>query len=627
MRKNKLWYILPVLCLLLCLPQRALAEEGIAIDEVNFPDEYFRQQISAMYDKNTDGIFSQEELEAVENLDLQHSSSPIQDLSGIEHFPNLELLYCQNNAIYQLDLSANTKLQYLYCQNNELTTLDVSQNTALTVLECGNNQLTALDVSANVALRDLYCYDNRISVLDLQGNTELRRLDIADNALTVLELGSLTHLLTLDCSDNLLEVLDVSQNKYLVDLNCSYNQISELRFYNLLEILSCGGNKLQSLDVSSCTRLSRLNCCENMLTSLAISPSAPLTELAHDGNRFTIELTPGGSFDLSGLPGFDASKASHWAGGTVDGSILTVDADATEVRYSYNCGNNMACSFTLVPIPHEHSFGAWETVEAPGCETSGTEQQVCSSCQACNTRAIEALGHTYESSAEWIPSAEGHSKKCARCGAKSDSLPHIPGPGATETEPQLCTECQYILQPATGHVNHSYTVLQFDSTHHWYKCSGCNQISQKAEHDGGAASCTGRATCTTCGALYGNLTEHSYTVLQSDSTHHWYRCQGCEAIEYMQEHSFDDQGICALCGYADPSVPPATEPVPSEPEETEPSAPATEPSHPTEPPPTEPAPEKEGGQLWIFLCGVLSAAVIALAVLLLIRKKKEDCPQ
>ncbi len=729
MKKNRLWYILPVLCLLLvCLPFQAQAAEGIAIDEANFPDTDFREHLRILYDKNGDGLFSQEELDSAHSIVLLPGS--IQSLAGIEYFQNLEVLDCHANAIYHLDLSANTKLRELHCQNNELTTLDVSANTALTYLDCSTNLLTELDVSANVQLKDLYCFHNRITSLSLQTNPELRRLECNNNALTTLDLSANPKLDMLDCSTNALTALDVSQNKYLTNLNCSYNQISDLKFYNLLKIFSCGYNQLTSLDVRSCTRLTRLICCDNQLTSLDISQNTALNYLNCERNQLSISLSPNGTFDLATLPGFDVSKTTLWVGGSVSGSILTVDAGASTVSYAYKCSSDKACSFTLIPVAHQHSFGAWSVVEAASCEKDGTEQRICTSCNQAATRPILALGHDFAGSSEYLADASGHSKKCTRCnapgipqpheggsvtctepaictvcqgnygtalghsftqlmhdethhwnqcihcgildeklphaggtasctkaavcsscmipygqllahsysdawrydtamhwkqcacGAQEGATAHSPGPAATEEIPQICTQCQAILQPATGHVTHSYTVLQNDLTHHWYKCSGCNQISQQTAHDGGTASCTSQATCSDCGTLYGQLAGHSFTLLQSDRNYHWYRCDACDAIHQKTAHSYDDTGVCADCGSSLletplPTLPEPTEPAPTQPVPTE-QTPQPEPTAPELPP------EDDGGSsLWIYLCGLLSAAVIGLGVLLAVKRKKE----
>ena len=70
--------------------------------------------------------------------------------------------------------------------------------------------------------------------------------------------------------------------------------------------------------------------------------------LSCDNNKIDINIEETSrTFDLSTLPGFDVSKATNWKGGTVNGSILTVDDGATEVTYSYDCGRKATREFSL----------------------------------------------------------------------------------------------------------------------------------------------------------------------------------------------------------------------------------------------------------------------------------------
>ena len=50
--------------------------------------------------------------------------SNLTSLKGLEGFVGLEELYCVNNQLTELDLSALTNLKLLYCNNNQLTELD-----------------------------------------------------------------------------------------------------------------------------------------------------------------------------------------------------------------------------------------------------------------------------------------------------------------------------------------------------------------------------------------------------------------------------------------------------------------------------------------------------------------------
>ena len=60
--------------------------------------------------------------------------------------------------------------------------------------------------------------------------------------------------------------------------------------------------------------------------------------------------------------------------------------------------------------PHEHAFGAWETVIAATCTEAGEEERVCTECGAKETVAVAPLGHDV---------AEG---LCALCGETFGSL-------------------------------------------------------------------------------------------------------------------------------------------------------------------------------------------------------------
>ena len=173
---------------------------GIPIDPAHFPDENFRDRVAFYCDKDHDGTLSQDELNRVTELYVDHAN--IKDLTGIELFPNLDKLDCKYNNLTRLDVSKNTKLTKLYCESNQLTGLDLSKNTALTELDCALNQLTGLDLSKNTALTELNCQDNQLTSLDLSKNTALTKLYCALNQLTSLDLSKNTALTILGCSGN-----------------------------------------------------------------------------------------------------------------------------------------------------------------------------------------------------------------------------------------------------------------------------------------------------------------------------------------------------------------------------------------------------------------------------------------
>lgn len=247
-------------------------EGSIAIDASNFPDPNFRAYVKAEFDKDYNNSLSESERNAVTEIKVAdgYNGQKITNLKGIEFFPNLEKLYCDNNQLTSLDVSQNKALKYLNCSENQLTSLDVSQNTQLKELRCYGNQLTSLDVSKNPALVWL-----------------------------------------------------------------------------------------------SCTR--------NQLTSLDLSPTVVSTLYAA-GNQIDInvEETPR-TFNLSTLPGkFDVTEATNWSGGAVSGSTLTVDENANQVTYTYDCGKGFSRDFTLnVTVVPDGTVTPPSGGDTPGGTTPG----------------------------------------------------------------------------------------------------------------------------------------------------------------------------------------------------------------------------------------------------------------
>ena len=183
------------------------------------------------------------------------------------------------------------KLKILNCSYNKITELDTSSNSDLEHLICNRNQLTQLIVSGNNALISLSCGDNQLTALDVSSNLNLTELSCYNNQLTSLDLSNNDKLMSLNCDNNRLAFLNLSKNYKLE-----------------AEKFKCSGNK------------------------------HPIT--VDNTNR---------KFDLNTLPaGFEVSKAKNWKGGSVNGNTLTVNKDANEVTYTYDCGNGLFADFTLV---------------------------------------------------------------------------------------------------------------------------------------------------------------------------------------------------------------------------------------------------------------------------------------
>ncbi|WP_298900348.1 hypothetical protein [uncultured Psychroserpens sp.] len=153
------------------------------------PDDNFEQ---VLIDLNLDDVLDDYVLTANINtlVNLTILNKGVDDLTGIEDFTALEYLWCPQNNLTSLDLSANTALETLNCDFNDLNSLGLSSNTALEYLSCKNNNLSSLDLSSNTALERFYCNDNNLTSLDLSTHTALTQLFCKSNNLSVLNLAN-----------------------------------------------------------------------------------------------------------------------------------------------------------------------------------------------------------------------------------------------------------------------------------------------------------------------------------------------------------------------------------------------------------------------------------------------------
>ena len=262
-------------------------------------------------------------------------------------------------------------------------------------------------------------------------------------------------------------------------------------------------------------------------------------------------------------------KAEHsWD----DGEVTTSPTCTAAGVKTYTC---TACSATKTePVPatgHTPGAAVRENIVAATCTTAGSYDEVVY-CMACRNevsrtqKTIDKLAHDYDTT-KWVKADENqHGHKCKNCDAITDLTAHVPGAAATETTPQLCTECGYVIAPATHPVhtwvfvaetpatcnaagekehykctcgrtsfkngdaydiNEDASVLTIeknsanhtgnigeqwhsDSANHWQEYTCCHARANEAAHSGGAATCTAQAVCQVCGKAYGPLAAHAW---------------------------------------------------------------------------------------------------------------------
>lgn len=182
-----------------------------------------------------------------------------------------------------------------------------------------------------------------------------------------------------------------------------------------------------------------------------------------------------------------------------------------------------------------------------------TEQAVC---EDCGVAYGELLAHSYKDG--WVVDETSHWQVCENCEHASDKIAHVYNKEvATEEylnkEATHLTNAEYFLScecgakgtetfEVEGNIGHVPSEQWYtDGESHWQVCTyeGCDAILNKANHEGGTATCTEAAKCSTCEATYGSLLPHEITEnLVYDGFYHWYACANCGGSDEKVDHDF-----------------------------------------------------------------------------------------
>ena len=304
--------------------------------------------------------------------------------------------------------------------------------------------------------------------------------------------------------------------------------------------------------------------------------------------------------------------------------------------HTCHCGHSYVDSY-VDALGHKWNNGA--VTKQPTCKEEGIKTYTCLVCSETKTETIEKLKiHTYDNDCDAICNICDASRpithqydsnryndevscwyECTVCGEKKDVMAHIPGAEATETMPQVCTNCGYIIEPATGHITHKYESKWItDKNAHWHRCSGCEEKDSYAAHVFENAC---DPDCAVCG--YTRRTTHNFAeIWTSDANNHWHECTHCglkqdEAVhEPGPEATATTAQSCTICNY---EIAPAL----GQPETEAPTETIEVPADVTETPNTDidvPVANKEYQFPWWII--ITAVAVLGIGSIVVVIKKK-----
>ncbi len=228
------------------------------------------------------------------------------------------------------------------------------------------------------------------------------------------------------------------------------------------------------------------------------------------------------------------------------------------------------CSLCSKEETADHTWGSGAVTRKPTCKEEGVKTYTCTACSATRTQRIAKTAHTYDHAcdtdcnacgfnrttthsykASWGKDEKHHWHECSVCKDRKDTAPHTPGAEATQSAPQTCTACGYVIQAALGH-QHSYAATwTTDEAGHWYPCSGCEDKDSYAAHEFENVC---DKDCSVCG--YTRETEHRLAeTWTADAINHWRVCSGCGLKQEEAAHQLGAEATaeaaqtCTVCGY------------------------------------------------------------------------------
>ena len=243
-------------------------------------------------------MMTQDNIDAVTELDFGWNNYQITSLSGIEYFVNLEYLTCSDSGLAMCDLSKNTKLRNANIQQNQMQSLDFSNCPELQELVCSYNKyLVDLNLSNSTQLGNLQAQSTGLTSLNIPNKEAMYNFLYGDTGLSfdLNEFPNLTGLGVMSHNLTSLDFIPSSVKQKLTTLFCDGNQLTsiDLSEFTNLEYLFCDNNQLTSLDLSQSSQIRELSCHHNKIVSLDVTPLTTLERLQCGNQRdnVTLQLT------------------------------------------------------------------------------------------------------------------------------------------------------------------------------------------------------------------------------------------------------------------------------------------------------------------------------------------------
>ena len=202
--KNSIFFTALMMCSLITNAQN-----------VNIPDNNFKTALlgNLQFNPNQDTEISYAEAAAATGQ-MDVSGLSISDLTGIEAFTGISMLFCEDNNLSSLDVSNNVSLTSLSAYNNQLNSI-VLNNNSLESVSLSNNNISFINVSTSLNIVSLSLNDNPISMIDVTSNSLIELLGLSNTIVTEINLQNNLALKNLFASNTLIDTINLVVNSGL----------------------------------------------------------------------------------------------------------------------------------------------------------------------------------------------------------------------------------------------------------------------------------------------------------------------------------------------------------------------------------------------------------------------------
>ena len=260
---------------------------------------------------------------------------------------------------------------------------------------------------------------------------------------------------------------------------------------------------------------------------------------------------------------FQYDDTKHWVG------CKNCDARINEYNHYVYCGDTThcgACGAEVEGYPVLHDWD-WDTLvyddthhwyACAKCGEPEYKAEHYSSCVDAGVcyecgKPIEAtdwVGHRWR----LVNDDTYHWNACERCGEEREKEAHA----VACNETGVCAYCRAVTD--TTEITHwwNWDVYEHDETGHWNPCLYCDATNGPSEH---YAYCDeDRDACRACGGpMTQGMLYHSASERAFNENGHWWACVSCgDPLTGIDEHIFDEAGVCVVCGYEMTEQPTAT---------------------------------------------------------------------